>query len=229
MCAVPSLADTAWKSSVEKVHLLELYSTQSCSSCPPAQNWVSTLKKEKNLWKTFIPVVFHVDYWDYLGWKDPFSKPQFTNRQRHYAKELQSKTYTPMFILDGEESRQRSKSPLQSNGEKVGVLQAKSMGDQYEIQFTPYSKTEKSLTLRYAVLGSDIKTDVKAGENSGMQLHHDFLTLELGKESLVRKGTAYSGKVKINFDKNKSPRQALVFWVTPQNSLKPIQAVGGYL
>ncbi|MCB0357206.1 MAG: DUF1223 domain-containing protein, partial [Bdellovibrionales bacterium] len=93
------------QSPVTQVHLLELYSTQSCSSCPPAQEWVSKLKNSNQLWQKFVPIVFHVDYWDYLGWKDPYSQPQYSARQRQYAKEWQSSSaYTPMLVIDGQET-----------------------------------------------------------------------------------------------------------------------------
>jgi hypothetical protein len=55
-----------------RVNLLEMYSSQGCSSCPPAERWLNQFTADPDLWKRFIPVVFHVDYWDDIGWKDPF-------------------------------------------------------------------------------------------------------------------------------------------------------------
>src|SRR5690348_8781739 len=62
--------------------LLELYTSEGCSSCPPAEAWLSQLKKSPKLWKDFVPVSFHVDYWDYLGWKDPFAMKAYSRRQQ---------------------------------------------------------------------------------------------------------------------------------------------------
>ena len=62
--------------------LIELFTSQGCSSCPPAEKWLNQFIKDKELWEKYIPVAFHVDYWDYLGWKDPYSKSRFTQRQR---------------------------------------------------------------------------------------------------------------------------------------------------
>jgi hypothetical protein len=65
--------------------LLELFSSEGCSSCPPAEQWVSGLKNTPGLWRDIVPVVFHVDYWDGLGWPDRFASQQFTLRQRQYS------------------------------------------------------------------------------------------------------------------------------------------------
>src|SRR5881394_2772067 len=74
-----------FQSSGEQVALLELYTSEGCSSCPPAETWLSRLKESPKLWKDFVPVAFHVDYWDYLGWKDPFAAKVYTERQHEYA------------------------------------------------------------------------------------------------------------------------------------------------
>src|SRR5260370_2199922 len=65
--------------------LIELFTSEGCSSCPPADAWISQLKDSPDLWKRVVPVAFHVDYWDNLGWRDRFAKPEFTARQRRYV------------------------------------------------------------------------------------------------------------------------------------------------
>src|SRR6266704_4673726 len=79
-----------FQSSGEQVALLELYTSEGCSSCPPAETWLSRLKESPGLWKDFVPVAFHVDYWDYLGWRDPWSSKTFIYRQHAYARERRS-------------------------------------------------------------------------------------------------------------------------------------------
>ena len=69
------------KSPAEQVGLLELYTSEGCSSCPPADRWLSKLKGEPKLWRNIIPLAFHVDYWDYIGWEDRFASPAYTARQ----------------------------------------------------------------------------------------------------------------------------------------------------
>jgi hypothetical protein len=66
-----------------RAHLLELYTSEGCSSCPPAEQWFSTLKQSPRLWKQIVPVAFHVNYWDQLGWKDKLASPANTARQRN--------------------------------------------------------------------------------------------------------------------------------------------------
>src|SRR5574339_14875 len=85
-------------SSTNRTALLELYTSEGCSSCPPAEAWLSRLKSDARLWKDFVPVAFHVDYWDYLGWRDPFGAAEYSERQRGYAAQWKSRSvYTPGF------------------------------------------------------------------------------------------------------------------------------------
>lgn len=74
-----------FKSSQRQTALLELYTSEACGSCPPAELWLSRLKNVNGLWSEFVPVAFHVDYWSNLGWRDKFSKREFTLRQQNYA------------------------------------------------------------------------------------------------------------------------------------------------
>jgi hypothetical protein len=78
--------------------VVELYTSQGCSSCPPADDLFARLVKDPRV----IPLALHVDYWDYIGWKDGFAKPQFTDRQKAYAHAIGSRTiYTPQMIVGG--------------------------------------------------------------------------------------------------------------------------------
>jgi len=91
----------AFQSSGNKTALLELFTSEGCSSCPPAETWLSGLKSAPGLWKEFVPVSFHVDYWDHLGWKDAWGTKAFSDRQRAYARNWQTDSiYTPGFVLD---------------------------------------------------------------------------------------------------------------------------------
>src|ERR1043166_1377606 len=76
--------ELSFQSSEQRTPLIELYTSEGCSSCPPAEAWLSKLKTEAGLWKDFVPVAFHVDYWDHLGWRDRFASAVFTERQRAY-------------------------------------------------------------------------------------------------------------------------------------------------
>src|ERR1044072_2750746 len=80
--------------------LIELFTSEGCSSCPPAEKWLSALKSNPDLWKKTIQVAGHVDYWNHLGCRDRFSKPEFTPRQQRYATEWGGDSvYTPGFVV----------------------------------------------------------------------------------------------------------------------------------
>src|SRR3954471_4399456 len=99
-----SAEEIVFESKPAQTHLIELYTSEGCSSCPPAEAWLSKLKSDPGLWKDFVPLAFHVDYWDRLGWRDRFSSRQWTERQSNYASLLrQSSVYTPEFIRNGAE------------------------------------------------------------------------------------------------------------------------------
>lgn len=224
-------ADQIFKSSVEKVHLLELFSTQSCSSCPPAQAWVSTLKRDINLWRRFVPVVYHVDYWNYLGWKDPYSDSRYTLRQREYVLKWAGTAYTPMFVLDGAEDRSRDRSQLTKNSGPVGILKVQRVGaTKFKVEFEPTSKNKKALKCYYAVMGNNISTQVSAGENSGKELHHDFLTLKSDFIPLKMEGNRFVGEVSADLtDTLPAKEKSIAFWIVDESTGSPIQATGGIL
>src|ERR1044071_2524185 len=117
--------------------LVELFTSEGCSSCPPAEKWLSTLKSSQDLWKKTVPVAFHVDYWDHLGWRDRFAKPEFTSRQQRYAAEWGGDSvYTPGFVVNGKEWRSwfgGNALPIAST--KVGVLRV-SVGDDRNVSAT---------------------------------------------------------------------------------------------
>src|SRR6266513_2772180 len=93
-----------FQSDATQTSLLELYTSEGCSSCPPAEAWLSRLKESPKIWKNFVPVAFHVDYWDRLGWKDSFATAEWTKRQRLYAANWNAQSvYTPAFVLNGRE------------------------------------------------------------------------------------------------------------------------------
>ena len=94
--------------------LLELYTTEGCSSCPPADKWMSGIKTDK-----VTPLAFHVDYWDYIGWKDKFSKAEYSDRQRKGAAFAGAGfVYTPQFVMNGRDFKGWDNSRLNESVEK---------------------------------------------------------------------------------------------------------------
>src|SRR5258708_30257782 len=107
LAAVPLFAEPiTFQSEDTPATLLELFTSEGCSSCPPADAWMSKLKTNPGLWKRVVPVVFHVDYWNGLGWPDRFAPAANTARQHRYAAAWRSNSvYTPGFVLNGHERR----------------------------------------------------------------------------------------------------------------------------
>jgi hypothetical protein len=222
-------AETTFVSAPGKTQLLELYTSEGCSSCPPAEAWVSKLQNHPRLWRDFAPLAFHVSYWDRLGWRDPFASKEWTARQYRYASTWSSGTvYTPGFVLDGREWRGNGSVPAPSRDEP-GVLRVSLGNENVSASFAPTATSAKPLELHVARVGFGLSTDVKAGENRGRKLAHDFVVLGVASSSLD------DGKAQVRFPAAVTPaaagarRLALVAWVTEADSLVPIQTTGGWL
>jgi hypothetical protein len=222
-------AETVFESKPSRTHLLELFTSEGCSSCPPAEAWLSTLKKEPQLWRDFVPIAFHVDYWDHLGWRDSFASKMWTARQYEYAAHWKSgSVYTAGFVLDGHEWRNESvPSP---SAEAAGILTIRlSNGDQATVSFQPASGGGREYEIHLARLGFGLSTEVKAGENTGRKLRHDFVVLSLTNETMGGGGTRELRFPAAASKQTAEARSALAAWVTEAGQMEPIQAVGGWL
>lgn len=227
----PKICDKKeFSSGIHQVNLIELYTSEGCSSCPPADKWFNSLYKHQKLWSKFIPIKFHVDYWNYLGWKDPFSKKIFTKRQRKYSKEWKSEVvYTPGFVFNGAEWKHLIPPLLELTYKlRPGILKAKrSKNNNFKVNFKPEIYGKKKLKIFAAILGNGLSSHIKRGENMGTRLNHNFVVLDI-QSRIVR---PKSGKYKTNFKFIKpliNPKEySVAFWVSNPNNLKPIQAVAG--
>jgi len=223
---------TTFESGETQNSLIELFTSEGCSSCPPAEKWISNLKSNPDLWKKVVPVAFHVDYWDHLGWRDRFSKREFTERQRRYAAAWGGDSvYTPGFVLNGREWRGWFGAPSwPAASEKVGVLRVTlNNGVNLTAEFTPQNMQLSALTLNVAVLGNDLQSDVARGENAGRKLRHDFVVLELAKIDMVAGANGWTGSATLQRDFGGDKATALAAWVTAPETSTPIQATGGWL
>lgn len=223
-----------------RVSLIELYTSEGCSSCPPADRWLTTLKKEKGLWRDFIPVAFHVDYWDYIGWKDRFSSAQYSQRQRRYAAENgEASVYTPGVRKNGREWRawRTIEGSGNSNTDSVGNLAIEidedgAFSSTFSYRHSYQNGTAESLILTIALLGLDLDSMVTRGENLGKLLSHDFVVLgliTLGSNLIETSSisTVHEWKGALPKPSLKAPKYAIAAWVTEGHSLMPIQVVGG--
>ena len=229
-----SAAPIHFQSSENQTALIELYTSEGCSSCPPAEAWLSRLKDQPGLWSDFVPVALHVDYWDYLGWRDKWASGQFSERQRNYAGVWRSKNiYTPEFVLNGKEWRQgfgQNGVPGLSST-KAGILKVASQDTyHWQVRFIPAAGGTTGYEVNAALLVCGLGSDVKAGENAGRHLQHDFVVLTLINQPLVRANSGFQGTFTMAAGR-KTPggRLALAVWATGSGSLEPVQAVGGWL
>jgi hypothetical protein len=175
--------------------VVELFTSEGCSSCPSADALMPKLKEQYG--DALIVLSFHVDYWDRLGWKDVFSKPEWTRRQNEYTAALNTDNiYTPQAVVDGKNHITGSnRSVLEELIEKglgaqqptVIMLSAKKEGSNITVAYdAPLQRDE---TLNIALVQHHATTNVRRGENGGRVLQHynvvrDFKSLEAGNDSL---------------------------------------------
>jgi hypothetical protein len=220
-------APVKFSSGVARTHLIELYSSEGCSSCPPAEQWLGALRDDPRLWRDFVPVAFHVVYWDQLGWRDRFASKDFTDREYTYARNWASDAvYTPCFVLDGGEWRSAfSRKPPPASGEVAGVLSAVyDENGRLKVMFE--SPEAERCEVHGAILGGGIVSGVGAGENEGRTLHHDFVALTL-QSAPLRAGAT---ELELPLPKVAGvTRHALAVWVTHRGEIAPLQATGGWL
>src|SRR6202051_2661024 len=99
-----SAAEMRFENGPQQTALVELYTSEGCSSCPPAEAWLGRLKIDPGLWKGYVQGAFHAHYWDNLGWTARVERKDFTARQHTYANAWRaSSVYTPCFVRDGQE------------------------------------------------------------------------------------------------------------------------------
>jgi hypothetical protein len=225
-------AVTELTSPARQTTLLELYTSEGCSSCPPADRWLSHFKSDARLWQDVVPVAFHVDYWNDLGWRDRFSDARYSHRQRvYYQDQYLSQVYTPGIMRNGREWRSwfglRS-LPAPASTE-VGVLKAVITNDAASVEFAPTHPQAAPLVLNLAFLGFDLSTAVGAGENGGKMLVHDFVVLHF--RQYPQRGNAAHPRWMISDLSATRPAQAsgIALWITAGNDPTPLQATGGWL
>jgi len=156
--------------------VVELYTSEGCNSCPPADRWLSTLKDKPGV----LAAAFHVDYWDRLGWKDRFASAGHTERQaRQQAAAGARYSYTPQVLVNGRDWRRWPELPAPRSNAPVRVTMQR-VGEQVELQVQPLSESRQRWALWWAAVEDGHLSDVKAGENRGVTLHHDHVVRRHG-------------------------------------------------
>ena len=238
--SISANAQIQFHSDSKPVHVIELYTSEGCYSCPPADRWLSSLIDHPGLFKQFVPVSFHVDYWNYLGWPDRYSRPEFSDRQRRYNRLGQvSGVYTPGMFLDGYEWRtwrQSSKNALatgqrgKDSANSIGMLQVNYQAKQTTHVTYKAHSNEKPGKIYVALLGVGIEAPIARGENKGKTLHHDFVVLDLQEAKLKQNDQGdFVSEVPAFTTDLQAPKYALAAWVTTEKDNSPLQAAGGWL
>ena len=223
------------RSGPARTSLVELFTSEGCSSCPPAERRLAALKDEPGLWRDFVPVAWHVDYWDGLGWPDRFASADNTRRQEEYAAAWHSQNiYTPALVVDGAERRGGWVPPGTGapGRPEAGVLEVKSSGtNRFAVSYltTPAGGGHPELSATVAWLGIDRVSDVKRGENAGKILRHGFVVLRSATVPLRASGDGLSAAVSLAIPADEpGGRLALASWVSGKGSPAPFQAAGGW-
>lgn len=175
-----------------RVALLELYTSEGCSSCPPADLFLTKLRKKGISEEKLIPIAFHVTYWDYIGWKDRFANKKYDQRQRDRAAKNKERTvYTPQFVLAGDDYRSHSSfnkdiNKIISQPATVSLILStkKNITDNInqlhlELHSDISKFIEKNVGLYFAVIENNLSSNVSNGENKGETLHHDYVVRKL--------------------------------------------------
>lgn len=185
------------KSGPYQTAVLELYTSEGCSSCPPADEWLAQITKMSASELDVLPLAFHVDYWDYIGWKDEFADPSYTQRQRHLGRlNRQSSIYTPEFFVDGKEARGTSNilKKIREANQTRSLLDMQLSIHQQKMQFqlhlSSQNNSEQNLKVQFFVYEDDLSNEVKRGENAGKTLKHQrvvrYLSPLIGLKSNVQ-------------------------------------------
>lgn len=179
-----SQAGSRTPAGLEPFAVVELFTSEGCSSCPPADKLLSRLAERSDRGgRRIFALSFHVDYWNYLGWKDPFSRAGFTARQRDYADVLSARVYTPQMIVNGKVEFVGSDA---SRAEKSldAALAAKAVASIRLEAFSEASPGSIRIAVRVenhrrgdllnvALVERDVSIAVRRGENGGRTLRHD--------------------------------------------------------
>jgi hypothetical protein len=207
------------QSSAQPPAVVELYTSEGCSSCPPADKWLSTLKGRNDV----LALAFHVNYWDKLGWPDRFATATTTERQ-HLLQRVNGAAfvYTPQVVMNGKDMRDWSAATLQRLPASPITVALTREGN--SVRATVGATASQRLGGYWAVLEDGHQSRVKAGENAGETLAHDHVvTLYQPLSPWSAASEAQSFALELPAATSKSRRVAFV--VTDQTGARPLQAV----
>jgi hypothetical protein len=213
--AVAALAlvsrSTAAKGPAGRSVVVELFTSEGCSSCPPADELLSRLRKEgTENGVEIIPIGFHVDYWNYQGWQDRFSSNQYSKRQETYAEQLHTEgPYTPEMVVDGihefvGNDAAHARSAIAQAGAEAATAQVLLKPQAGKLMVNVAGQTDGSGEVWLAITEDNLSSRVAAGENTGRTLHHDAVVRDFKTLGRLQNG-AFSKSVGLNLQRDWKP------------------------
>jgi hypothetical protein len=198
--------------------LVELFTSEGCSDCPPADDLLNAMARGQAMNFNVIPLAFHVTYWDQDGWRDRFSNAEYTERQQDYQTHFHTPSiYTPQIVVDGEYQTVGNNPGgvfgliRKASGEnKPASVHVTSNGDSVTIE--AHDSRSGSPRVWLAITEDDLTTDVKAGENRARTLHHSAVVRHMENIGKMKDG-AFSRTVslKLKNDWQREKLHAVVF------------------
>ncbi|MEO8218617.1 MAG: DUF1223 domain-containing protein [Acidobacteriota bacterium] len=195
------------------VAVVELFTSQGCSSCPPADRLLTEIGSNQHWQGKVIPLAFHVDYWNRLGWSDPFSSPAWSQRQQNYASAFRSsQVYTPQAVVNGKVQMVGSNRAAVTSAIEDGARSAQAYrvsialdpsGGSVQATVTAKAGTNvpaADLQLLLAVAENGISTPVKRGENAGRDLRNDHIVRRLVNIGTIHHGDGTVRSVSVKLD-----------------------------
>lgn len=212
------------QSTAQVPNVVELYTSEGCSSCPPADRWLSTLKGRADV----LALGFHVTYWDQLGWPDRFATAATTQRQHRWREAHAGRyVYTPQIVLDGRDMRDWSSL-------RSGVLPKPKVNSTATIKLEAQdgvvrasvanAPTDKPLAGYWVVLEDGIESRVKAGENSGSTLKHDHVVVHYQPVAAWAAGAPQQTTLTLPASLKPLGARRVAFVLTQGDGLQPLQA-----
>jgi hypothetical protein len=224
------------KSGAGTAALLELYTSEGCSSCPPADKWVSGLNIKSD---KLVPIALHVGYWDYIGWKDEFAKPEFYRRQSEYASlHNKSGVFTPQTVLNGKNISTGSNGKL---SDALAAINATPARADISLALNQITNGQVEVSAKGKVKAADVRensagylalyenrlsSQVKAGENNGEKLNHDFVVREwIGPLALDTNGDIQADKKLTLKPEWKTANLGVAMFIQNRNNGEVLQAL----
>lgn len=213
--------------------LVELFTSEGCSSCPPADQLLIDLARKQTIDGAYVVALSeHVDYWNQLGWTDPFSSKQFSDRQATYGRALGGEVYTPEVVVDGRltavgSSREEVLTAIRAAAAKPKALVNLTQTSDFKIAVAP-SPATASADVYLAITEDGLSSNVKRGENEGHQLAHDAVTRRLIKLGVTGRDGQFSRTVPqttiVDPAWKASALHVIVFVQSPRGSVTAIAA-----